>query len=471
MSLSLFFSLTTPFHHTSNATSSSEFTTSIFNVTSAIHQIRQVLPFHHQEEEETQFSSLSSSSSFKLKLYPIESLFTAHPQHKLDYRSLVLTRLKHDSTRVSRIRSKIQPEFLSGDVFTGITHGTNDYIVKIGVGRPPQFFYMIFDIETDVTWLQCQPCLHCYEQPDSIFDPSLSSSYTLISCETKRCNLLKNSSCSVDGYCKYKISYNDDSYTAGIFVNETISFESSGWVNRVSLGCGHSNKGAFVGSAGTFGLGRGPFSFLSRINVSSMSYCLVDRNWVYSSATLEFNSPSSSSYNNDNSFKAKLLKNPKMESLYYVGFTGVSVGSERITIPNSTFTIDPYGNGGMIVSTGTIITRLETQAYNAVRDAFVAKTQHLERAKALYPFDTCYSLTTKNTIELPMMGFEVNDGKMWLLPKESYLYAVDNNGTFCFAFGPSEGPFSILGSFQQYGTRVTFDLTNSIISLHTLYCS
>ncbi|CAJ2645296.1 unnamed protein product [Trifolium pratense] len=315
---------------------------------------------------------------------------------------------------------------------------------------------MIFDIETDVTWLQCQPCLHCYEQPDSIFDPSLSSSYTLISCETKRCNLLKNSSCSVDGYCKYKISYNDDSYTAGIFVNETISFESSGWVNRVSLGCGHSNKGAFVGSAGTFGLGRGPFSFLSRINVSSMSYCLVDRNWVYSSATLEFNSPSSSSYNNDNSFKAKLLKNPKMESLYCVGFTGVSVGSERITIPNSTFTIDPYGNGGMIVSTGTIITRLETQAYNAVRDAFVAKTQHLERAKALYPFDTCYSLTTKNTIELPMMGFEVNDGKMWLLPKESYLYAVDNNGTFCFAFGPSEGPFSILA------TSVIVKLENSL---------
>jgi hypothetical protein len=356
---------------------------------------------------------------------------------------------------------------LSGDVFNGITQGTSDYIVKIGVGRPAQFFYMIFDIETDVTWLQCQPCINCYEQPDSIFDPSLSSSYTLISCETIQCKLLQNSSCSVDGYCKYKISYNDGAYTEGVFINETISFESSGWVNRVSLGCGHSNQGTFVGSTGTFGLGRGPLSFLSRINVSSMSYCLVDHNWVYSSASLEFNSPSY----NDNSFNAKLLKNPKMEDLYYVGFTGVSVGSERITIPNSTFTIDPYGNGGMIVSTGTIITRLETEAYNAVRDAFVEKTRHLERAKALYPFDTCYSLLAKNTVELPILEFEVNDGKMWLLPKESYLYAVDDNGTFCFAFGPSEGPFSILGSFQQYGTRVTFDVTNSVISLHTHYCN
>jgi len=444
--LSLFFSLALLLHTTtSKAASSSECsTTFVFNVTAAIHKTSQILsfkPFHHQEEFPQTFSS--SPSSFKLKLYPAASLFNTHHQHK-NYRSLDLN-------------ASLNP---------GITTGTNDYLVQIGVGRPPQNFYMIFDLQTDFTWLQCQPCIKCYNQPDSIFEPSESSSYTLLSCETKHCNLLQNSSCSVDGYCRYNITYNDGTNTEGVLINETVSFGSSGWVDKVSLGCGNENQGPFVGSDGTFGLGRGSLSFPSRINASSMSYCLVESNSEYSSSTLEFNSPPFS-----DSIKAKLLQNPKAENLYYVGLTGISVGGEKIDVPNSTFTIDPSGNGGMIVSSSNLITLLENDTYNVVRDAFVAKTQHLVRAKAFLQFDTCYNLSSKNTVELPTVEFEVNDGKSWLLPKESYLYAVDKNETFCFAFAPSKGSFSILGTLQQYGTHVTFDLVNSFVYLHTLCCN
>lgn len=443
--LSLFFSLTLlPHATTSKANSSSEYSiTSIFNVTAANHKTSQILsfkPFHNQEEFPQTFSS---SSSFKLKLYPAASLYNTHHQHK-NYYSLELN-------------ASLNP---------GITTGTSNFLVQIGVGGPPQKFYMIFDLQTDFTWLQCQPCIKCYDQPDSIFDPSQSSSYTLLSCETKHCNLLPNSSCSDDGYCRYNITYKDGTNTEGVLINETVSFESSGWVDRVSLGCSNKNQGPFVGSDGTFGLGRGSLSFPSRINATSMSYCLVESKDGYSSSTLEFNSPPCSG-----SVKAKLLQNPKAENLYYVGLKGIKVGGEKIDVPNSTFTIDPYGNGGMIVSSSSLITMLENDTYNVVRDAFVAKTQHLERLKAFLQFDTCYNLSSNNTVELPIVEFEVNDGKSWLLPKESYLYAVDKNGTFCFAFAPSKGSFSILGTLQQYGTRVTFDLVNSFVYLHTLCCN
>ncbi|XP_061344929.1 protein ASPARTIC PROTEASE IN GUARD CELL 1-like [Gastrolobium bilobum] len=459
-----------------NATSS-EFSTSVLNVTASLLQAQQVFffeypePSYHQHQEETQVIStfsFSSSSSLSLQLHPRDSLLNA--QHK-DYRSILKSRLDRDSARVNWIISKLQlglsshrnksehrPEGLSAPVKPGLSEGSGEYFTRIGVGQPAQQFSMVLDTGSDLSWLQCKPCSPCYQQSDPIFDPSASSSYSPITCGAQQCNELEMSGCSND-QCEYEVEYGDGSSTNGVLVSETVSFG-----NRVVMGCGHVNQGLFVGAAGILGLGRGPLSFLSQIKASSFSYCLVARDSKKSS-TLEFNSPRPGG-----SVTTQLLKNPMQGSFYYVGLAGVSVGGQRVPVPPSTFAIDQSGLGGIIVDSGTAITRLQTQAYNLVRDAFVNLTRDLPRAKGFSVLDTCYDLSSVKSFSAPTVSFQMSDGRSWVLPVTNYLMPVDNQGTFCFAFAPSTAPLSIIGNVQQQATRVTFDLANSIIGFSPDKC-
>lgn len=461
---------------TAATTTSPEFSTSVLNVTTALNQVHHVLSLkpsfhlhqnHEQQQQQTQHTlSPSSSSSFSFQLHPRESLFNAHHHN---YRSLVLTRLRRDSARVSWItshlnKSNLRPEHLSAPVTSGVSQGTGEYFARIGVGQPAQHFYIVPDTGSDINWIQCKPCNQCYKQSDPIFDPSTSSSYALVPCKAKQCKDSELTGCYKNG-CEYDVMYGDGSFSSGVLVTETVSLGNNGSVKRVPIGCGHLNHGTFAGAAGILGLGRGALSFQAHIKASSFSYCLVYRD-TNKSSTLEFNSPRPG-----DSVTAPLLSNPKLKTFYYVGVTGVSVGGRRVSIPPSTFAIKPSGMGGIIVDSGTTVTRLPTPAYNAMRDAFVALTRHLRRAKGFLILDTCYDFSSVTVATVPTVSFELSGGGSWRLPVLGYLIPVDDKGTFCFAFAPSVEPVSIIGNVQQQGTRVSFDLVNSVIGFSTDKCS
>ncbi|KAK7839893.1 protein aspartic protease in guard cell 1 [Quercus suber] len=264
--------------------------------------------------------------------------------------------------------------------------------------------------------------------------------------------------------CLYQVSYGDGSFTVGDFVTETLSFGNSGSINTIALGCGHDNEGLFVGAAGLLGLGGGPLSLTSQTKASSFSYCLVDRDSGRSS-TLEFNSAPPA-----DSVTTNLLKNSKLDTFYYVGLTGMSVGGQAVSIPTSLFQLDASGNGGIIVDSGTAITRLQTQAYNSLRDAFVKLTQHLPSTSGVALFDTCYDLSSQRSVKVPTVSFQFSDGKSLQLPAKNYLIPVDSSGTFCFAFAPTTSSLSIVGNVQQQGTRVSFDLANSKVAFSSNKC-
>lgn len=244
-----------------------------------------------------------------------------------------------------------------------------------------------------------------------------------------------------------------------------MSFGGSGAVHNVALGCGHDNEGLFVGSAGLLGLGGGPLSLTNQIKASSFSYCLVDRDSSQSS-TLEFNSALPGA----ESVFAPLMKNGKVDTFYYVGLTGMSVGGAMLSIPPSLFQMDESGNGGIIVDSGTAITRLQTQAYNSLRDAFVRLTPHLKSTSGVALFDTCYDFSSLSSVRVPTVSFHFTGGRSWSLPAKNYLIPVDSAGTFCFAFAPTTSSLSIIGNVQQQGTRVTFDLANSRVGFTPNKC-
>lgn len=322
---------------------------------------------------------------------------------------------------------------------------------------------MVIDTGSDVSWLQCQPCSDCYQQSDPIYTPSSSSTYSPLTCSTRECSTLEVSACR-DSACLYQVSYGDGSYTVGEFVTETVSFGTSGKIPKVAIGCGHDNEGLFVGAAGLLGLGGGPLSLPSQIKATSFSYCLVDRDSPKSSS-LEFNSAKPA-----DCVTAPLIKNNKLNTFYYVGLSGFSVGGQQISVPPTLFDVDESGSGGVIVDSGTAITRLPTQAYNSLRTAFTRLTPHLKSATGVALFDTCYDFSSMSSVKVPTVAFHFAGGQSLDLPAKNYLIPVDSAGTYCFAFAETTSSMSIIGNVQQQGIRVHYDLARSQVAFSPNNC-
>ncbi|KOM51764.1 hypothetical protein LR48_Vigan09g042300 [Vigna angularis] len=170
-----------------------------------------------------------------------------------------------------------------------------------------------------------------------------------------------------------------------------------------------------------------------------------------------------------NAVTAPLLRNPELDTFYYLGLKGISVGGETLPVPESSFAVDATGGGGIIVDSGTAVTRLRSEVYDALRDAFVRGAQGLPKANSVSLFDTCYDLSSRNTVEVPTVSFHFPEGRELPLPAKNYLIPVDSVGTFCFAFAPTSS-LSIIGNVQQQGTRVGFDIGNSLVGFSANSC-
>ncbi|XP_052179943.1 protein ASPARTIC PROTEASE IN GUARD CELL 1 [Diospyros lotus] len=460
------------------------FTTTVFDVSASIQGTRQVLSFDPQSFQEvptiTQ-TTTTTTSSFSVSVHPRSALH--RPTHK-DYKALTLSRLARDSARLNFIRLNIEfaingfntshlrpektttvfrPEDFQSPLTSGVRMGSGEYFSRLGVGRPAKDYYMVVDTGSDVSWLQCLACTDCYQQSDPIFDPSKSSSYRSLPCGSPECQALQDKACRA-GQCLYEVSYGDGSFTVGNFATETLTFGSSGSANNVAIGCGHDNEGLFVASAGLLGLGGGPLSLTSQLKATSFSYCLVDRD-SSASSTLEFNAALPGG-----SVTAQLLRNPRVRTYRYVDFTGISVGGHSLNLPESLFAVDEAGHGGVIVDSGTAVTRLNSQAYDSLRDAFRSMTQHLPRSGGISIFDTCYDLSAYRKVAIPEVAFLFPGGKKLALPAKNTIVPVDESGTVCLAFAATDFPISIIGNVQQQGTRVSYDMANSVIGFAPHNC-
>ncbi|KAK7407567.1 hypothetical protein VNO78_09520 [Psophocarpus tetragonolobus] len=450
--------------------------TTLLNVASSLQNAHNVVSFTHHRQQP------SLLTPFSIHLHSRASI--QKPSHS-DYKSLTLARLARDSARVRALQTRLdlalnrvsnsdlnvnpaesgdefQANALQGPIVSGTSQGSGEYFLRVGIGKPSSQAYVVLDTGSDVSWIQCAPCSECYQQSDPIFDPVLSSSYSPIHCDAPQCKSLDLSECR-NGTCLYEVSYGDGSYTVGEFATETVTLGSAE-VSGVAIGCGHNNEGLFVGAAGLLGLGGGKLSFPAQVNATSFSYCLVDRD-SDAVSTLEFDSPLPR-----NAVTAPLMRNPELDTFYYLSLKGISVGGEALPIPDSSFEVDAIGGGGIIVDSGTAVTRLRSEVYDTLRDAFVNGTRALPKANSVSLFDTCYDLSSRNSVEVPTVSFHFPEGKELPLPAKNYLIPVDSVGTFCLAFAPTTSSLSIIGNVQQQGTRVGFDIANSLVGFSANSC-
>ncbi|KAE9615401.1 hypothetical protein Lal_00048510 [Lupinus albus] len=451
--------------------------TTLLDVASSIKKTQNIFTLNLNHNLRSSFNSNPLLTTLSLQLHSRASI--QNPSH-INYNSLILSRLARDSARVKSLLTRLdislkrvsqtdtqkQDSFtfneIQGPIVSGTSQGSGEYFLRVGIGNPPISSFMVLDTGSDVSWIQCEPCSECYQQTDPIFEPSSSSSYAPITCDAPQCKSLDLSECR-NGTCLYEVSYGDGSYTVGEFATETVTLGSAS-VENVAIGCGHTNEGLFVGAAGLLGLGGGSVSFPAQLNATSFSYCLVDRD-SDSASTLEFNSPLPRG-----AVTAPLRRSKEMETFYYIGLSGISVGGEMLPIPDSSFQVDDSGVGGIIVDSGTAVTRLRDEVYDSLRDAFVRGTSELTKVNGVALFDTCYDLSSKSSVEVPTVSFHFPEGKVLQLPAKNYLIPVDSVGTFCFAFAPTMSTLSIIGNVQQQGTRVSFDLANDVVGFSANSC-
>ncbi|PON68177.1 Aspartic peptidase [Parasponia andersonii] len=409
-----------------------------------------------------------------------------HRSHHDHHRRLFHERMKRDAQRVASLihrltnssssssttttttgsDPKYEVEDFGSEVVSGMNQGSGEYFIRIGVGSPPRSQYVVIDSGSDIVWVQCQPCNQCYRQTDPVFDPAASASYAGVSCGSSVCDRLENAGCHA-GRCRYEVSYGDGSYTKGTLALETLTLGRA-VIKNVAIGCGHMNRGMFVGAAGLFGLGGGSMSFVGQLGGQTggaFSYCLVSRG-TDSSGSLDFGRgalPVGAAW-------VPLVRNPRATSFYYIGLVGLGVGGVRVPISEDTFRLTDMGYGGVVMDTGTAVTRFPTLAYEAFRDAFNQQTANLPRASGVSIFDTCYDLYGFVSVRVPTISFYLSGGPILTLPARNFLIPVDDVGTFCFAFTPSPAGLSIIGNIQQEGIQISFDGANGFVGFGPNVC-
>ncbi|MCO5594217.1 hypothetical protein L7F22_048242 [Adiantum nelumboides] len=391
-------------------------------------------------------------------------------------------RLVRDSARVKAIEAKLEvarmgantaewkpaqvegvsQEEISSPLVSGLSQGSGEYFTRFGVGTPPNEAYFVIDTGSDLSWTQCEPCQSCYKQTDPIFNPAKSSSYNPVSCSDALCSQLLVRGCRRN-QCLYQVSYGDGSFTVGNFAVETFTF-SGNQVERVALGCGLDNEGLFVGASGLLGLGAGRLSLPTQLK-QPFSYCLPNR-FGSGSSQLIFGrgaAPGSSTF-------TPLLKNSRLSTFYYVQLEGISVGGSRLRISSEAFALQSSGSGGVILDSGTSITRLVASAYSSLRDSFVAGASNLPTTGSFSLFDTCYALGGMTSVDVPTVDLHFAGGTTLSLPAENYLIPVDSAGTYCFGFAGTNSGFSIIGNMQQQGYRISFNTATSRVGFASNQC-
>ncbi|KAF8769275.1 hypothetical protein HU200_006788 [Digitaria exilis] len=439
------------------------------------------LRFHyinsHNFTTKTSTSSSSTTSARRSRTNPSLALVHRDAITGATYpsrRHAVVDLVARDNARAEYLTRRLDPAYQPAEdlgrseVVSGLDEGSGEYFVRVGVGSPPTEQYLVVDSGSDVIWVQCKPCDQCYAQADPLFDPSSSTTFSPVSCGSTICRTLSTSGCGDAGRCQYEVSYGDGSYTKGVLALETLTVGGTA-VEGVAIGCGHRNHGLFVGAAGLLGLGWGAMSLVGQLGGAAggaFSYCLASRGGSGEAGSLVLGRSEAVP---EGAVWVPLVRNPQAPSFYYVGMSGIVLGDERLPLGSGVFQLTDDGAGGVVMDTGTAVTRLPAEAYAALRDAFAAAVGDLPRVPGVSLLDTCYDLSGYTSVRVPTVSFLFDEGATLTLPARNLLVEVDG-GVYCLAFAPSSSGLSILGNIQQEGIQITVDSANGFIGFGPSTC-
>ncbi|GJM98462.1 hypothetical protein PR202_ga15477 [Eleusine coracana subsp. coracana] len=380
---------------------------------------------------------------------------------------------KHKHKHSGSSKSKTDPAGTSNKgvslpAYRGLSLGTGNYIVKVGLGTPAKDYSVVFDTGSDLSWVQCKPCKDCYEQQDPLFDPAQSSTYSAVPCGARECKELDTQGCSTDNKCRYEVVYGDQSQTDGTLARDTLTLgpsdDSNNKLAGFVFGCGDDDAGLFGKADGLFGLGRARVSLASQAAArygAGFSYCLPSSSSGAGYLSLGPAAPTNAAF-------TPMLARADTPSFYYLDLVGVKVAGRTVRISPAVFR-----RAGTVIDSGTVITRLPDAAYAALRSAFARYMgTKYRRAPALSILDTCYDFTGYSTVQIPAVALVFAGGTELRLDFSGVLY-VSKVSQACLAFASNgdDQSIGILGNTQQRTFAVVYDVGNHKVGFGAKGCA
>ncbi|XP_027368587.1 aspartyl protease family protein At5g10770-like [Abrus precatorius] len=409
-------------------------------------------------------SSLTSTSPFLFS-----DMFTKDEERVKSLHSRLANKEGVSNSGTTTSSDKVGgPKLVSTPLKSGLSIGSGNYYVKIGLGTPAKYFTMIVDTGSSLSWLQCQPCImYCHVQVDPLFSPSTSKTYKTLPCSSPQCSSLKSStlnapSCSnATGACVYKASYGDTSFSIGYLSQDVLTLTPSEAPSSFVYGCGQDNQGLFGRAAGILGLANDKLSMFSQLSNKygyAFSYCLPTSFSAPNSSREGFLSIGSSSLTQSSSYKfTPLLKNPKLPSLYFLDLTTITVAGKPLGVASSSYNVPT------IIDSGTVITRLPLAVYTALKKAFVTiMSKKYSQAEGLSILDTCFKGSVKDMSTVPEIQMIFRGGAGLPLKVHNTLIEIEK-GVTCLAIAgsPAANNIAIIGNYQQQTFKVAYDVANS----------
>ncbi|KAK4374691.1 hypothetical protein RND71_005368 [Anisodus tanguticus] len=388
-----------------------------------------------------------------------------------------------DDIRVRSIQASIK-NIISGKnetssqtqipITSGVKLHSLNYIVAVTLGG--RNATVIVDTGSDLTWVQCQPCRLCYNQPEPLFNPSVSPTYQSVSCNSWTCQSLQSATgnsglCENDlKECNYVVSYGDGSYTRGELGQDHLVLGSTSIDNFV-FGCGRNNKGLFGLASGLMGLGRSNLSLISQtsgIFGGVFSYCLPSTGTKSSGSLVLGGDSDTSIFKNSTQISyTRMVANPQLFSFYFLNLTGISIGG--VAIQDTVF-----GKSGTMIDSGTVITRLPPTIYKAVKTEFLKQFSGYPLKPGVSILDTCFDLSAYEEVNIPTVKMQFEDGAEMEVDVTGVLYVVKSDASqVCLALASLQydDEIGIIGNYQQKNTRVIYDIKQSRVGFAKETCS
>uniref|UniRef100_A0A0E0LAV6 Peptidase A1 domain-containing protein n=1 Tax=Oryza punctata TaxID=4537 RepID=A0A0E0LAV6_ORYPU len=357
--------------------------------------------------------------------------------------------------------------------FLGDSVDSLEYVVTLGIGTPAVQQTVLIDTGSDLSWVQCKPCDagECYAQKDPLFDPSSSSSYASIPCNSDACRKLEAGSyghgcTSVSGgasLCEYGIEYGNRATTTGVYSTETLTLKPGVVVASFGFGCGDHQHGPYDKFDGLLGLGGAPESLVSQTSSQfggPFSYCLPPTSG--GAGFLALGAPNSRSNAAAGFSFTPMRRIPSVPTFYVVTLTGISVGGEPLAIPPSAF------SSGMVIDSGTVITGLPATAYAALRSAFrSAMSEYRLLPPSNGVLDTCYDFTGHTNVTVPKVALTFSGGATIDLAVPA---GVLVDGCLAFAGAGTDNTIGIIGNVNQRTFEVLYDSGKGIVGFRAGAC-
>ncbi|TMW82613.1 hypothetical protein EJD97_005526 [Solanum chilense] len=354
-------------------------------------------------------------------------------------------------------------------------------IVTLPIGTPPQDQQMVLDTGSQLSWIQCNKKLP-KKTPPTTFDPSLSSSFSVLPCNHPLCkpripDFTLPTSCDQNRLCHYSYFYADGTLAEGNLVREKITFPNSQTTPPLILGCATESRDA----EGILGMNLGRYSFVSQAKVQKFSYCVPHKqgNKIMPSGAFYLGqNPNSHRFQYIN-----LLTFPQSQSMpnmdplaYTLGMVGIKMGGKRLNISEKVFRPDAGGSGQTMIDSGTQYTFLVEEAYSKVRDEVVRLVGPKLKKGYVYgeSLDMCFDAINyvQASQAIGDMTLEFENRVEIVINKENVLDDV-GGGVHCVGIGRSQSlgiASNIIGNFHQQNLWVEFDLSNKRVGFGKVEC-